>query len=452
MRKHEIPYPENVPDLFEAISDLPWAVFLDSAGLGRYDILAAAPFVTLVTRNGTTEIAGANGVTLSEEDPFDLVRRRLLPYSNQEACPFTGGAIGYFGYDLGLELNRITPLDKDASPLPDLAVGIYDWAVVVDHEQKRAHLASSCRDPHTEDLWDALLTRLSGSQAGTSHEAFRLTGAIEVTPQYPEYALAFEKIRAYIHSGDCYQVNFAQRFEAPFSGDPWTLYRASRTSNPAPFSAFLSNPYCTILSASPERFLKVEANQVETKPIKGTRPRSENPETDACLARSLAESEKDRAENLMIVDLLRNDLGRICETGSVRVERLFEIESFATVHHMVSTISGRITQPNDAFSLLRASFPGGSITGAPKIRAMQIIEEIEPFRRGLYCGSIAHIGFDGNMDSSIAIRTMVAAHGSIRLWAGGGIVADSGLDAEYQEIRHKAQAMLRLLESPHPSC
>ncbi len=446
-----IPYPASVPDLFEAISDLPWPVFLDSAGIGRYDILAASPFVTFVTHDGVTEISDEHGKLHSEDDPFELVRRRLLPYSSRSELPFTGGAIGYFGYDLGLKLNRIALLDKKASGLPDLAIGIYDWAIVVDHETRQAHLASNCRDPHTRNMWEELLERLSKPKTA-SRETFRLTGKLEAAPEYPEYALAFYKIKAYIDSGDCYQVNFAQRFEAPCVGDPWQLYLSSRTANPAPFSAFLSNPHCRVLSASPERFLKVVADNVETKPIKGTRPRSENPATDAFLAQSLLDSEKDRAENLMIVDLLRNDLGKVCETGTVKVEALFEIESFATVHHMVSTISGRIMEPNDALSLLRSAFPGGSVTGAPKIRAMQIIEALEPFRRGLYCGAIAYVGFDGNMDSSIAIRTMAAANGRLSLWAGGGIVADSMLEAEYGEIRDKAKAMLRLLESPHPSC
>lgn len=452
MRVTEIPYTENAAELFAAISDLPWPVFLDSAGLGRCDILAAAPCVTFVNRDGLTSIEDARDKVVSGEDPFDLIRRRLLPYSSSSELPFAGGAIGYFGYDLGLRLNAIALREKQASALPELAVGIYDWTVIVDHEQKRAHLASNCRDPRTPEIWEDLLQRLSAQRSAARRDSFALTGKLETLPSHSEYAHAFEKIKAYIASGDCYQVNFAQRFSAPYSGDPWQLYLASRKANPAPFSAYLSNPHCAVLSASPERFLKVEDGRVETKPIKGTRPRSDDPAQDAQLALSLSHSAKDKAENLMIVDLLRNDLGKICATGSVHVDNLFQIESFATVHHLVSTISGRIEPMHDALSLLKASFPGGSITGAPKRRAMQIIEELEPFRRGLYCGAIARIGFDGNMDSSIAIRTMATVNSRISLWAGGGIVADSELDAEYQEIRDKAQAMLRLLESPHPSC
>lgn len=446
----EIPYPENVPDLFETISDLPWPVFLDSCGLGRYDMFCAAPFATLVTRQGITEITDGKGTTYSSGDPFDLVRKKLLPHAAPDRLPFMGGAIGYFGYDLGLALHGI-PSGKIGSGIPDLAVGLYDWAVIIDHEKRSAHLASNCRDAGTGALWDELLVRLN-SPGEARRLAYAFSGKIEISPDFREYALAFEKIKHYIACGDCYQVNFAQQFEAPFEGDAWALYRDLRKASPAPFSAYFSNPHCQILSASPERFLRVEGRSVQTQPIKGTRPRSRNPEEDAWLANDLLESEKDRAENLMIVDLLRNDLGRVCETGTVKVEKLFEIAHYATVHHLVSTVTGRLGESHDAISALRSAFPGGSITGAPKIRAMQIIEELEPFRRGPYCGSFARIGFDGNMDSSITIRTLIASKGRARFWAGGGIVSDSTLDAEYQEIRDKAKVMLGLMESARSSC
>lgn len=447
----EMPYPESVPDVFEAISDLPWPVFLDSAGLGRYDILAAAPCATLVTKNGRTEISDRDGKTLSAEDPFDLLRKRLLPLEAENPLPFMGGAIGYFGYDLGFAPSGIDKTGKNID-YPDLAVGIYDWAIVVDHLKKTMHLASNCRDMATKGIWNGLRERLSSPLRHPRKAPFRLTGKIEAAPSLDEYGIAFAKIKEYIASGDCYQVNLAQCFEAPFTGDPWTLYRTFRAASPAPYSAYFSNPHCRILSASPECFLERQGNRVQTRPIKGTRPRSSDPAEDARLARSLAESPKDRAENLMIVDLLRNDLGKVCATGTIRVEKLFEIEHFASVHHMVSTISGQLDASHDALSLLKSAFPGGSITGAPKIRAMEIIEELEPFRRGPYCGAMARIGFDGNMDSSIMIRTLAASANKIRLWAGGGIVADSERDAEYQEIRHKANVLLSLMESTLPPC
>jgi para-aminobenzoate synthetase component 1 len=255
----------------------------------------------------------------------------------------------------------------------------------------------------------------------------------------------FARIQRYITAGDCYQVNLAQRFSAPVAGDSWLAFQALRRLNPAPYSAYLNHPACRVLSSSPERFLEVRGGRVETKPIKGTRPRAAAPEADSALARELSESLKDRAENLMIVDLLRNDLGKVCAPGSVAVPRLFGLESFATVHHLVSTVIGRLADGLDAVALLRGAFPGGSITGAPKLRSMEIIEELEPHRRGLYCGAIGWLGFNGDMDTNIAIRTLVASEGEMRFWAGGGIVADSHADAEYQECLDKAAAMLRLL-------
>ncbi|MEX0607274.1 MAG: aminodeoxychorismate synthase component I, partial [Halofilum sp. (in: g-proteobacteria)] len=246
--------------------------------------------------------------------------------------------------------------------------------------------------------------------------------------------------------GDCYQVNLAQRFEVAASGDPWVAFRRLRTINPAPFAAYLNGPDAQVLSVSPERFLWADAEgHVETRPIKGTRPRNADAAADAALAQALATSPKDRAENVMIVDLLRNDLGKVCATGSVRVPRLCDIESFPTVHHLVSTVIGRLAPEHHALDLLRACFPGGSITGAPKIRAMEIIEELEPQRRGVYCGSIGYVGFDGAMDTNIAIRTLVYSEGRARFWAGGGIVIDSEAESEYQETFDKAAAMLALL-------
>ncbi|MEJ2406661.1 MAG: aminodeoxychorismate synthase component I, partial [Candidatus Thiodiazotropha sp.] len=254
-----------------------------------------------------------------------------------------------------------------------------------------------------------------------------------------------KKIKQYILDGDCYQVNFAQRFSVAAEGDPWQAYKELRQLNAAPFSAYLNTPYCQVMCSSPERFLELRNGCVETKPIKGTAPRGGDPIEDMMLADELKNSTKDQAENLMIVDLLRNDLGKVCANGSVEVPELFKLESFARVHHLVSKVSGRLAEGEDALSLLRACFPGGSITGAPKLRAMEIIEELEPHRRGPYCGSIGYVSFSGDMDSNIAIRTMVHSEGITRLSAGGGIVADSDPDTEYRETYHKASALLDLL-------
>ncbi len=446
----ELPYQADSARLFEAIADLPWAVFLDSGrhypAQSRYDILSAQPYVRLVTRGALTEIYG-DAVELSREDPFSLLKRSLAV---DPACggelPFCGGAIGYFGYDLARRLERLPTIAEDAERIPEMAVGIYDWAVVVDHVERRSWLVGQGRDPDTDLKWSRLVGMFSDPPRERARAPFRILSPVASNLTHDAYARAFRKIRGYIHDGDCYQVNLAQRFSAAASGDPWLAYQRLRIINPAPFSAYLNTPYAQILSASPERFLKVEGGRVETKPIKGTRPRAGHARLDAELIEELRASGKDRAENLMIVDLLRNDLSKNCALGTVKVPKLFEVESFATVHHLVSTVTGELRAGRDALDLLRGCFPGGSITGAPKLRAMQIIEELEPHRRGIYCGAIGYIGFDGGMDANIAIRTLVHSQGAIRFWAGGGIVADSKLEEEYQETFDKAAAMLRLLQ------
>jgi para-aminobenzoate synthetase component 1 len=446
----ELPYHQDSARLFEGIADLPWAVLLDSGrhdpGQSRYDILSAQPYVRLVTRGPLTEIYG-DTIELSRADPFALVRQALAA---DPACgggvPFCGGAIGYFGYDLARRLERLPATAEDAERIPEMAVGIYDWAVVVDHLERRSWLVGQGRDPETDIKWGGLVERFSAPAPEKGRAQFRILSPVASNLAHEAYARAFRRIRGYIHDGDCYQVNLAQRFSAAASGDPWLAYQRLRIINPAPYSAYLNTPYAQILSASPERFLKVEGGRVETRPIKGTRPRAGHARLDAELIEELRASGKDRAENLMIVDLLRNDLSKSCRPGSVKVPKLFDVESYATVHHLVSTVTGELRDDRDALDLLRGSFPGGSITGAPKLRAMQIIEELEPQRRGVYCGAIGYIGFDGAMDLNIAIRTLVHSHGTVRFWAGGGIVADSRLEDEYQETFDKAAALLKLLQ------
>jgi len=385
---------------------------------------------------------------MSEADPFELVRRFVgPPAKNPGGLPFCGGALGYFAYDLGRRIEHLPSMAESAEKIPDMAVGIYDWALLVDHREERSYLVSRGRDSRTALLWPELLNgaRHPVQKAGV-HQPFRVLRAPYSNMDFATYSTAFQRIKHYIREGDCYQVNLAQRFEAQVDGSLWMAYRELRALNPAPFSAFINIPGCQVLSSSPERFLKVVDGQVETRPIKGTRPRARHPQEDLWLAEELRHSRKDRAENVMIVDLLRNDLGKVCESGSVRVPRLFDVERFATVHHLVSTVTGRIAGGQDNLSLLRACFPGGSITGAPKLRAMQIIEELEPHRRGVYCGSIGYISSDGTMDTNIAIRTLVHSAGTLRFWAGGGIVADSVLEEEYQETFDKVSALLRLLQ------
>lgn len=452
-RFEELPYFEDSSALFHPWADRPWAVFLDSgfphSRQGRYDILAADPLVTLVTLGEVTEIQRGEEKETSREDPFALIEKHLGPRSDPLGpLPFPGGAIGYLGYDLARRIERLPSLAGDRENTPDMMVGIYGWAVVVDHRERRSFLVGRTDLGGLETRWPHLVRQFSQIQTlGWRTEGFEVREPARANLDLNAYLQAFEKIKHYIREGDCYQVNLALRFEAATEGHPWMAYQHLRTFNPAPFGAFLSYPGLEILSSSPERFIRLRNRDIETRPIKGTRPRLHDVVGDATQVLALRDSPKDRAENLMIVDLLRNDIGRSSVPGSVKVPRLFEIESYATVHHMVSTIVGRLRPSLGPLDLLRGSFPGGSITGAPKIRAMEIIESLEPDRRGVYCGAMGYIGFDGNMDSNIAIRTLVHSQNKLRFWAGGGIVHDSDGEAEHQECYHKAAAMLRLVEA-----
>lgn len=430
----ELPYASNATHYFATLADLPWAVWLDSGGMARYDIISAAPRHTWA-------------LTLDEldGDPFALLRamlgERLSPIDD---VPFAGGLLGCWSYDLARHTMSIPEMARDAEHLPEMAVGLYDWALVVDHQSRRTQLVSRLRFAETTQLLPKLLQRLHASPVYHA-DNFRVHGRISSNFSANDYAIAFAAAQKYLQAGDCYQINLAQRFSAKASGDAFGAYLALRRLSPAPYSAFLNFPQVQVLCASPERFVSVRNGQVETKPIKGTRPRGGNTEQDRQLAKQLREHPKDRAENLMIVDLLRNDLGKSCVPGSIRVPKLFEVESFANVHHLVSTVEGTLAAQHDALDVLRDCFPGGSVSGAPKLRAMQIIEQLEPNRRGVYCGAIGYVGFDGNMDTNIAIRTLVYGDSEIRGWAGGGIVADSERAAEYQETLDKASAMLELL-------
>ncbi|HIO93722.1 MAG TPA: aminodeoxychorismate synthase component I [Leucothrix mucor] len=451
-----LPYHKNSANLFAHFADYNWSIFLDSGypskNAGRYDILSAEPIATIVTQSNVTTINHPSKKQTTTLSPFIILREILEEYTLKEAqnnkLPFNGGALGYFSYDLARTIEKIPKTATDEEHLPEMAIGIYTWAIVVDHKLKKSYFTGEVlkKSPllTLKRLIDIFNTPENHIQPG---EAFHVTSKISSNFSYKEYRSAFNKIKEYIVAGDCYQINLTQRFSATANGSTWIAYQQLRKLNPAPFSAYINTPFGEILSSSPERFLKVNNNKVETKPIKGTRPRSNNKIEDNKQLEALHQSPKDRAENVMIVDLLRNDLGRVCKTGSVKAPRLFDIESYATVHHLVSTIHGTLATEKDSIHLLEACFPGGSITGAPKIRAMEIIESLEPHRRGLYCGSIGYIDFNGNMDINIAIRTLVYNQNTIRYWVGGGIVHDSDIDEEYQEALDKGKALLELLNN-----
>ncbi|KIE19679.1 aminodeoxychorismate synthase [Vibrio sinaloensis] len=430
--------------LFDSIEHQPWAMLLRSPSRthidSRFDILVAQPVATLTTNGERTLVVNPDGQSTSSSDPFDLLQaeqtRWLGDIHYEGDLPFVGGALGYFSYDLGRRVEKLPELAKKDLNTPDMAVGLYEWAVIVDHNQQSAAIVGLNVEKHYHWLL---------SQTPMPSDNFALNSKWQSNMTKSEYSQKFAQVQEYLLSGDCYQINLAQRFVAEYQGSEWQAYQKLEAVNQGPFSAFIRTEQGAILSVSPERFLEVKDRVIETKPIKGTRPRSDCPQQDEQSALDLASAEKDQAENLMIVDLLRNDVGRVAKPGTVHVPKLFDIESFPAVHHLVSTIRAELDSQYAPADLLRASFPGGSITGAPKIRAMEIIEELEPHRRSAYCGSIGYISRHGRMDTSITIRTLVAEQGKLHVWAGGGLVADSQCESEYQETLDKLSRILPTL-------
>lgn len=446
-----LPYRPDPLAYFAALRRRPGAVLLDSgrpaAPGGRYDIISCDPrSVLTIDGRGVVQI---DGKPHPGDDPFQaqqaLLDTLLQPYPESD-LPFLGGLIGYWSYDLGRALEPVGEAACDVTGMPACRLGLYDWALIQDHKRQQSWLVA------TQTRREQVLKWLHQPAAPSTD--FRLLSTFAGEMDRAHYAQRFAAVQHYIRAGDCYQINLTQRFSAPYRGDVWRAYRRLRQATPTPFSGFMSWPSAggeqAILSLSPERFLQCRADgYIEARPIKGTRPRGSTPAADQRLADELTTSAKDRAENVMIVDLLRNDLGRVCRPGSVRVPQLCGLESYANVHHLVSIVSGQLAPGRQPLELLAAAFPGGSITGAPKVRAMQIIAELEPSQRSVYCGSLGYIDLRGNMDTSIAIRTALADGEQLHLWGGGGLVADSQLEAEYIEsldkIRH---LMAALTEKP----
>ncbi|GJE11618.1 Aminodeoxychorismate synthase component 1 [Methylobacterium longum] len=447
MWTREIPFIDPVAAAAR-LRALPGLAFLDSAmrhdPLGRHSIVAADPFGRFRYRDGRATLDGrpvAGG-------PMAALRTCLEPYRLEPGPePFPGGAIGYLAYDLGAALERVAPPARRAGLTDDIALNLYDTALVVDHA------AGTCRLVATGFPERAPDARRARAEARLALFADRLATAEPPGPARPAeplvwnsnfdrqtYEEAVEKVRHYIRAGDIYQANIAQRFTAdlPAGFDPFALYRRLRETNPATFGAYLEQEGLTVASSSPERFIRLDGRHVETRPIKGTARRLDDPEADRAAAGALQASVKERAENVMIVDLLRNDLSRVCAPGSVAVPTLCGLETYANVHHLVSVVTGDLRDGLDALDLLAGTFPGGSITGAPKIRAMDIITEIEGDARELYCGAIGRIGFDGALDTSIAIRTVFMDDRQAVLQAGGGVTLLSEPGPEYDETLAKA--------------
>lgn len=426
-----LPYVESSLDCFERIRVLGDGLLLDS-GTGypdHIDVISADPLHVVKMESGNSDI----------EPIFSRIRQLLGQFEiSSSRFPIAPGWFGAWSYNLGQLLEAI---DRTPSTLPLVWMGFYPALILIDHASRETHLLSL--DGFKEKA-DAL--RAAYFEPAGEVQPFRLSGPFQGSLPEPEYQRRFAAVQQYIHQGDCYQINLAREFSADYVGSPWQAYRQLRTQQSAPMGGYLEADNWSLLSLSPERFLSMNQRDVQTKPIKGTRPRHDDPRLDLANRDDLICSVKDRAENLMIVDLLRNDLGRSCSVGSVRVDKLFDIESFSNVHHLVSTVTGKLAEGLDALDLLQGAFPGGSITGAPKHRAMQIIAELESHTRDFYCGSMVYLDVCGRMDSSILIRSLVACDGLIRCAGGGGIVADSTCAAEYQEINDKIGKLLKTLQ------
>jgi para-aminobenzoate synthetase component 1 len=450
-----------ITDIFEPFEGNQWAMLLDSANSdhqdARFDIFVAEPLATISATGkvSTIQEIGSEPIITSDNNPLALLQAlyddyfpNKIEFENNHKLPFIAGALGYFGYDLGRQFETILEQGTEQKSekkareynTPDMAVGLYTWSVIKDRQTQRFYLCALNNYPHPS------ASQIENSLIKDQPSKFSLTTPWQSNMSQVEYHQKIAQIHQYLADGDCYQINLAQRFTASYQGNEWHAYKKLRVSNQAPFSAFIRLPDTAILSISPERFISVNGSSVQTKPIKGTRPRSDNPAQDQKNIDALLCSEKDKAENLMIVDLLRNDLSKHCQAGSLKVPELFKIESFKAVHHLVSTVTGQLNPNSSALDLLQGAFPGGSITGAPKIRAMQIIDELEPNNRNIYCGSIGYIGIQGDMDTSICIRTLLCeqrdSSKNIYCWAGGGIVIDSMANDEYQESLDKVSKIL----------
>ena len=436
--------------IFEALKDEKNCFFLDSSlnsndALGRYSFLGIEPFYILETKN---------------QDPFLKLREHLAKYkiaSRKKMPPFVGGAVGYLSYDLGFVLEKkIKHQEKTCLEIPDCFLGFYNSAIIFDHlkgllyicalgfPEKNSLAAKSLAESNFKKI-SSLISNAASQAKRQRHDIKSNRAKLNSSLSRQDYLLAVKKAKEYIRQGDIYQVNLSQQFHAKTGLSAFQIYRRLRSISPAYFSAYFDCGDFQILSSSPERFLRLESDLVITRPMKGTRPRAKSQRQDQRLQRELLESTKDKAELVMIVDLERNDLGRVCDYGSVKVDCLRQLEKYSTVFQTTATVSGRLHEGRDRIDLLRASFPGGSITGCPKIRAMEIIEELEPVRRSIYTGSLGYLSFSGELDFNIMIRTILKKKDNLYFGAGGGIVADSEPEKEYEEALVKARAMIEAI-------
>jgi len=461
----EISTPLAAPEAFELFHSKPYSFFLDSGmnpqRLGRYSFIGSDPFLVMRSQGNQVTLSWGDEQEIEQDNPFDVLGRLMEIHkldSFSAPIPFWGGAVGYFSYDLCHFVERLPTKAYDDLTLPESYFAFYDTIVAFDNLEGKTYIAStgfpelgeSQRLRRAKVRLEEMKGQMSSSSPSITEADLESVGRkseamlkSNFTPE--DYIKAVDMVRKYIAAGDVFQVNLSQRFDTSLTVPPYQLYRRLRQVNPAPFASYLNFDKVVIVGASPERFLRVNGDWVETRPIKGTRPRGKDTVEDTMLAQELTHSIKDRAENVMIVDLERNDLGRVCQYGTIKVTELAALETFPTVFHLTSTVVGRLSTDKNRFDLLKATFPGGSITGAPKVRAMEIIDELEPTRRSVYTGAIGYLSFNSNLDLNIVIRTFLIKDNKAYFQVGGGIVYDSIPEAEYLETVDKAKALVQVL-------
>lgn len=442
-------------ELFEAVKKNGHYPFfldsgMDSKKLGRYSFIGVDPFLMIKSEGKRVSLEEDGKIRTIDGNPLDILQEKLELYKiEREEIPFVGGGVGYFSYELAHLMENLPNTVNKEVDIPEMVMGFYDGIVIIDHRDDKKYIGAIGFKENIEEIIKKTENSIKEyeNKLKTEEREEKILKNREISSNMTEgyYLSSIKKLKDYIYSGDIYQVNFTQRFECDFEGNSNELYKNLKSINPAPFAAYLDFGEGEIISSSPERFIKLTDRTIETRPMKGTRPRGKSKAEDKKLKEELVNSEKDRAELLMIVDLMRNDISRVAETGSVNVTELFHLEEYATVLQMVATIQGKLKDELSAVDIIKATFPGGSITGAPKIRAMEIIDELETTTRNIYTGSIGYLGFDGNMDLNIAIRTIVLKDKKAYFQVGGGIVWDSDPHEEYEESLVKGRALVKAL-------
>ncbi|AFA47405.1 aminodeoxychorismate synthase component I [Acetobacterium woodii] len=444
----------NSFEMYLLFKDEPYSFFLDSGRdpdtLGRYSFIGGSPLLVFSSKGDVITLKTKTKEKQLIGQPFEELQKLLKQYKREYSTefPFIGGAVGYFGYDLCHQLENLPRSAVDDVNIPDCFMGFYDGIVIVDHKTNKTYAAALGFEEAETVIVNRIKAKFVDVPQVEIRTDFKVNENIVFQGNFTkaEYMKALDAVHEYIRAGDIYQTNLTQRFNTDLQVTPLELYNELRKINPAPFASYIDFGSGQIVSSSPERFIKIQGRNIETRPIKGTMPRGKTAAEDAANRQTLITSEKDKAELLMIVDLERNDLGKIAKTGTVKVPELYKLEEYETVFHLVATVTAELKDGLDAIDCVKATFPGGSITGAPKIRAMEIIDELEPTQRNIYTGSIGYIGFNGDLDLNIVIRTIVCKDGKGYFQVGGGIVWDSDNQSEYEETFHKGKALMDALK------